>query len=134
MEENKSLVCVYGLAAQAVPVECCCGGEYCAEPAPTMQEAAAEIAAKLKDFYGDRVDYKFIAVRISKQNYPEIVKKYLPMTVINGKLRFYAGLDEGLIVEAVQEQLDKANKVQANPNLKGECSDERNRLSRICVR
>jgi len=108
MLENICKVYIFGVDAPLIPGGCCCSAGRCAEPAKTMQEEAEEIVAKLKDLYGDRVDYKFIDVRISEQNYPEIVKKYLPMTVINGKLRFYGGLDGDLIIEAVQEQLAKA--------------------------
>ncbi len=79
-----------------------------------MQQEAEELAVKINDVYGDIVEYKFIDVRTSEiQNYPEVLKKLdrvrLPLTVINGKLRFYGGLDEDLIIDAVKEELIKQN-------------------------
>jgi len=77
-----------------------------------MPDEAGELAVKLKDVYGDRVECAFIDVKTDKiKNYPEVEKILdrvrLPLTVINGEPRFHGGLDQDLIIDAVKEQLDQ---------------------------
>lgn len=76
-----------------------------------MKDETAELAVKLKDVFGNRVECKFIDVKTGEiKNYPEVEKILdrvrLPLTVINGQPRFHGGLNQDMIVDAVKEQLD----------------------------
>ena len=77
-----------------------------------MQGEAGELAVKLKDVFGDRVECAFIDVKTGAiKDYPEVEKILdrvrLPLTVINGEPKFHGGLSQDMIIDAVKEQLDK---------------------------
>lgn len=113
MEKNKSRVYVFGIDAPVVTGGWGCGsGGACGEPAKTMKDEAGELAVKLKDVFGDRVECAFINVKTNEiKNYPEVEKILdrvrLPLTVINDQPRFHGGLNQEMIIDAVKEQLDK---------------------------
>ncbi len=113
MQEIKSMICVFDDNELIDYCGSCRGGwaPY-GDPSKTLQENVQELAAKLKDIFGDQVECQFIDVKTSAiKNYPEIEKiihqVFLPMTVIDGIPRLHGYFDQNLIIDTVRKQLNK---------------------------
>lgn len=113
MAESKSIVCVFD---DNEPIDYCggCRGGWnpFGDPSKTLQENVAELAVKLQELFGDRVECRYIDITTSAmKNYPEIEKTiyqvFLPMTVIDGVPRLHGYLDQDLIIDTVRERLSK---------------------------
>ncbi len=113
MQEIKSIVCVFGVDESIDYCGCCRGGwaPY-GDPSKSIKENVQELAARLNDIFGNRVECKFIDVNTGEiKNYPDIEKiigqVLLPMTVIDGIPRSHGYLDQDIIIDTVKKQLHK---------------------------
>ncbi len=80
-----------------------------------MKVEAEELAAKLKDIFGDRTECRFINVKTDAiKEFPETEKiinqVLLPMTLVNGIPRLHGYIDQDQIIDTVGKLLSNKQK------------------------
>lgn len=109
--DEKVLVEVFGNKDETPSCGCSCS---CCGPAKTMGESYDELVDYLKEMdVSSKVDIHFIDMNkddVSKYGgIKEILDKgfTLPLTAINGTVKFYGGISNGMIYDGIKEELDK---------------------------
>jgi len=80
-----------------------------------MKVEAEELAAKLKDIFGERAECRFINIKTDEiKAFPETEKiinqVLLPMTLVNGIPRLHGYIDQDRIIDTVRKLLSNKQK------------------------
>ena len=105
---NKIKVEVFGVKTQAAGGGCSCDGG--CGPTVTMGEMYSEFETSLKNSpVSDQIDVKFIDVFFDDlDEYKYVIDAMnkgfaLPLTSVNGELKFYGGMSGQMIIDMIQK-------------------------------